>query len=62
MVGCRFRRYFWIRNSNARHATTEVKVTTKTPVPKNTAEQMNAGISAMSTPYMFFSMESPLCT
>ena len=41
-------------------ATTEVRVTMIAPMPKNSTEQMKAGMSAISTPYMFFSIESPL--
>lgn len=43
-----------------RQATTEVRVTMIAPMPKNSTEQMKAGMSAISTPYMFFSIESPL--
>ena len=60
MVGWRFNMNFCITYSKKRQATTEVSVTIMAPMPKNSTEQINAGMSAMSTPYMFLSMESPL--
>ena len=57
---CFFNKYFCIKNSKIKQAITEVKVRTNAFHPKNNTEQMKAGISAINTPYIFFSMESPL--
>ena len=60
IVGFCRSRYFCIRYSKIRQAATETAVTMMAPQPKKITEQMNAGIRAIKTPYMFFSTESPL--
>ncbi len=47
-----------IAHSNRRHDRTDVRVTINAPRPKKHSDTMNAGMRAISTPYMFFFMLS----
>ncbi len=48
-----------ITHSKKTQAATDVAVTIKAPNPKKTNDTMKAGISAISTPYIFFCTLSP---
>ena len=50
---------FWIRNSTATQATTDVRMTDNAATPKNQSEVAKTGTSAMATPYMLRLTESP---
>ena len=50
----RFKIYLLIAHSKNTQDTTETAVTTSEPMPKANNETRKAGISAISTPYIFF--------
>ena len=50
----RFKIYLLMAHSKNTQAATDTAVTTNAPMPKAMSDTRNAGISAMSTPYIFF--------
>ena len=55
-----FNRYLVIVHSKNIQDTTDVAVTTNEPSPNAIIDAIKAGISAITTAYIFFSTESPL--
>ena len=62
IAGSFFRMYFTMRYSNAMQKNTEEAVSTSASIRKTYKATKKAGIRAISTPYIFFSIVSPLCT